>query len=184
MKTITYKQIKDLNPCYEPESIGIDKDYKTSIVDFIDEYRNKVKSKEDIIWVLCRNEFMTDKQLRLFAVWCAKEAMNSIPKDQQDERSLKAIKVAEDFANGKATKEELATAWRAAWGAAWRAASAAALGAATAVASATAWGVAPRGAASAAATVAAGGVTWDAVSVAARGAARDAQIDKLRTYFL
>ena len=94
-------------------------------------------------------EGWSDKSLRLFAVYCARQVEYLLT----DERSKNAINVAEKYANSKATKEELAAAWDAAWAAASAAASAAA-----------------RDAARDAARYAA----WYAASAAARYAARDA----------
>jgi len=59
---------------------------------------------------------MSDKDLRLFAVWCAREALKLVK--TSDERSINACNVAERFANGEATKEELDAAKDAAWAAA------------------------------------------------------------------
>ena len=167
MKTkITYKDIMALNPCYDPMELGkIPKTKSISIPDFIKEYRNKVKNKEDIIWVLCRKEYMTDQDMRLFAVWCARKALKLI---FSDPRSIEACNVAERFANSEATKEELAAARNAAWAAsrdaAWAAAWAAAGDAAGAAAGA---------AARAAAWDAAGAAAWAAAGEAARAAANE-----------
>lgn len=69
-----------------------------------------------------------DQTARLLSVWCAREALKLI--DNPDPRSIAACDVAEKFANGEATEEELAAArdaaWAAAWAAAWDAAWAAA----------------------------------------------------------
>ena len=77
-----------------------------------------------------------DKTLRLFAVWCAREALKLV--DNPDPRSVNACDVAERYANGEATDEELAAALAAARdaarAAAWDAALAAALAAARAAA--------------------------------------------------
>ena len=115
-KKITYKALKAMSPCYKPQEIGIKSDYSATISKFIKEYRNKVQSKEDIVWVLCRKEYMTDRDLRLFAVWCAREALKL--DSNPDPRSVNACNIAEKFANGDATQEEedaaRATAWAAA----------------------------------------------------------------------
>ncbi len=113
---ISYQQIKELNPCYDPIEIGMKEDYEDSVVNFIKEYREKVKSKNDIHWVLLRKEFLTVKELRLFAVWSARKVQHLMT----DDRSIKALDVAEAFANGNATQEELdsgADAADAAWAA-------------------------------------------------------------------
>jgi len=94
-----------------------------------------------------------------------------------DNRPRKAIEIARRFANGEATKNELAAAraaaWAAAGAAAWAAARAAAWDAAEAAAWAAAWdaaGAAAWAAAGAAAWAAAGAAAWNAAGDAARGA--------------
>ena len=66
-----------------------------------------------------------DKEIRLYSVWCARQVQHLMT----DKRSLDALAVAERFANGEATREELDDARAAAWNAsgdaltAWYAAS-------------------------------------------------------------
>lgn len=64
---------------------------------------------QDAIWAL-RCTHGADREIRLFAVLCARQVQHLIT----DERSLAALNVAEKFANGLATKEELAYAYAAA----------------------------------------------------------------------
>ena len=80
---------------------------------------------------------LTDAQLRLFAVRCARRVQHLMT----DPRSLAALDVAERHAKGEATDEEFAAARTAAWAAAWAAASAssAAATAACAAARTAAW---------------------------------------------
>ena len=101
---------------------------------------------DDALWAAQR-VIGHDRDLRLFAVWCARQVAHLMT----DPRSLAAIDVAEKFANGAATVKELAdAAWDAqraaddiganvayltvpAWAAAWAAAATAAwLGASSA----------------------------------------------------
>jgi hypothetical protein len=121
----------------------------------------------DAIWC-CRCLPEYDREWRLFAVWCARQVQHLTT----DPRSIAALDVAERFANGQATADELATARDAAWDAAWETAGAAgaALAAAGKAAGDAIWGAA-RDAAWAAAGKAAGDAAW----VAAREAAWDAQ---------
>jgi hypothetical protein len=116
---------------------------------------------DDALWCLRAVEGR-DREIRLFAVWCARQVEHLMT----DPRSIAALDVAERFANGQATADELDTAQAAAW-AAW-AARAAAWGAAGAVAEDAAR--AARDAARAAARAAAG-AAWGAAGAAARGAA-------------
>ena len=111
-----------------------------------------------------------DREIRLYAVWCARQVQHLMT----DPRSIAALDVAERFANGLATDAELATAWRAADAAegdarvaAWDAQETAA-GAALAVVRAAAGAAA--GAAGAAVDIA-GDVARAAARAAAGGAA-------------
>lgn len=98
----------------------------------------------DAIWCLRAVEGH-DREIRLFAVWCARQVQHLMT----DPRSIAALDVAERFAHGLATQEELAAARVAARAAAWAAAADAADAAAWAAARVAAW-VAARVAADAA----------------------------------
>ena len=54
---------------------------------------------------------LTDAQLRLFAVRCARRVQHLMT----DPRSIAALDVAERYTKGEATDEELEVAWDAAW---------------------------------------------------------------------
>ena len=93
-----------------------------------------------------RIDTWTERTARLFACDCAERALELIDESDRDQRSIDAIAIARRFANGEATREELAAArdaaWDAvddAWGAAWDAAGAAARAAAGAAARDAAW---------------------------------------------
>ena len=57
---------------------------------------------DDAIWCLRAVEGR-DKEIRLFAVWCARQVQHLM----RDQRSLAALDVAERYANGEATEAEL-----------------------------------------------------------------------------
>lgn len=158
MKTINNELIRSFDPCYDPSEKGISDDETLSVQEWVSKYRGVVPAK-DILWLLLRNEFYDDRQLRIFAVWCAREALKLI--DNPDQRSINACDVAERFANGEATREELTAAMDAAMDAA--------RGAAMDAAWAAAWADA-RDAASDAAWAAASDAASDAAWVAARAA--------------
>ena len=82
---------------------------------------------DDAIWCLRAVEGR-DKEIRLFAVWCARQVQHLLT----DKRSLATLDVAERFANGQTTKEELVAARAAARNAASAATRAAARDAADA----------------------------------------------------
>ena len=117
---------------------------------------------DDALWCL-RAVNGRDKEISLYAVWCARQVQHLMI----DARSISAIYVAERYANGEATEEELAEAGAAAWAAAM-AAMAAGDAAGAAGDAARAAGYAARAAWDA--TGDATGDAWDA----ARGTASDA----------
>jgi hypothetical protein len=110
-KTISNEIIRKFQPCYDPSEVITDENEELSIKDWVQKYRDIVLIN-DIIWLLLRKEFLSEKDLRLFAVWCAREALKLIK--NPDERSIEACNVAERYANGEATKEELDAAYIAA----------------------------------------------------------------------
>jgi hypothetical protein len=132
-----------------------------------------------LIWVATRPGVLTDRELRLFAVHCAQSVQHLLT----DPRSIRAIDVAERYANGEATEGELAAA-RAADRAADRAAARAAAWDAARAADRAADRAAARAAAWAAAWAAASAAAWAAASAAAWAAAWDAaraaQAERLR----
>ena len=103
---------------------------------------------DDALWCL-RAVDGHQREMRLYAVWCARQVQHLIT----DPHSLAALDVAERHADGQATDEELdaasaeasAASWAAQWDASWAAASAVSSAVSRAAASAAA-----RGAASAA----------------------------------
>jgi hypothetical protein len=156
-------------PCYDP-SRYLPEGWQGTALDVLDV---KDCPAADRLWVVLREECVSSRTLRLFAVWCARQALALV--DNPDQRSVAACDTAERFANGEASKRALAAAWVAARAAASVAARDAASAAARDAARDAAWDAASV-AASAAARDAASAAAW----VAARDAARDAQIDILR----
>ena len=125
-------------------------------------YGTKVNGRQ--IRFVSKVETWNARTARLFAVWCAREALSRI--DNPDPRSVDACDVAERYANGNATDDELEAASAAAWYAARSVVEYAASYAATAAA----WY-----ASRAAARYAASSAAW----YAARAVARSAQAKKL-----
>ena len=179
MKT-TLNKIREHNPCaggWEKllKYLGKTKadDEPLSIATILDS-----NGLDDAIWCLRAVEGK-DREVRLFAVWCARQVQHLM----KDQRSIDVLDVAERYANGEATGDELEAAWNAArdaadaaWAAAYNAADAAARDAASA--------------ALAAALAAAASAAWAATSAAASAACeaagttrdemRQRQADELR----
>ena len=127
MKQLTYQDILDMNPCVQHlPSKYIPETWTGTIIEVLNLPNVAPREK---LWVACR--VLDDKVLRLFAVDCARRALSRI--DNPDARSLAAVNVAEAFAHGNATTEELkaaSAAAYAAYAAAYAAASAASASAA------------------------------------------------------
>lgn len=189
MKT-TLNQIRDRSPCSDGwkkllahlSKTAAD-DEPLSIVTILDS-----NGLNDALWCLHAVKGH-DREIRLYAVWCARQVQHLMT----DPRSISVLDVAERFANGDASRAELASAGEAA-GAATVAAIVAAAGAAAgvaAVAAAAAWeavgdvagaaaGAAARAAAWFAAQDTAGNATRFAAGNAAGVAAWAAQEKRLR----
>ena len=110
MKT-TLNEIRKHNPCTDGwqkllTHLGKTKadDEPLSIATILDS-----NGLDDALWCLRAVEGY-DREIRLYAVWCARQVQHLLT----DKRSLAALDVAERYANGKATKEELAIAGEAA----------------------------------------------------------------------
>lgn len=102
---ITLRLINALKPCYDPLDVGFTEEMSLTPLEFIDQFTDKVVSQKNIIWLLCRKQFMDEKALRSFTIWCAREALNLI--ESPDEKSLNVLKVAEDYIKEKVSKKEL-----------------------------------------------------------------------------
>ena len=163
MNRFTINDIRSWEPCYDPTRY-LPEGWRGTALDIL-----AVENCPaiDRLWVVIRNECIDERTLRLFAAWCARQALALI--DNPDPRSVAAVDMAERFAVGEATVDELEAAGAAAWDA-----SAAAWAAARDAAGAAA-GAAARDA-NAAVRAAASGTAW----AAARDAARDAQVVYLR----
>jgi len=178
----TLNAIREHSPCHEGwtkllGTLGKTKadDETLSLLAILDS-----NGLDDALW--CARAFKDcDRDFRLFGVWAARQVQNLMT----DQRSLTALDVAEQFANGLCDEAARDAARDAAWAAAgdvardaaWYAARAAAgdaaRAAAWAAARAAAWAAAGD-AAWDAARAAAGDAAWDAARAAARAAAWDA----------
>jgi len=159
---ITPEMILEKDPCRE--WVGRLREYAGQSKSLLEILEMDDVAVGDRIWLAL--QFLDDKTRRLFAVWCARQALSLIK--NPDQRSVDACDVAERYANGEATEDELTEADAAARSAAWSAAAAA-----YAVAYA---------AADAAAYAAADAAAWSAAAAAyaaAYAAARKKQLNRL-----
>lgn len=172
MKTFTCADLRKFYPCYDPiEHLEEDKEY--TIIDILD---HETIPFEDKLWIILRTDYISERIMRLFAVWCYRQTLEWV-KDP-DPRSIEAANVAERFANNEATEVELSVAESTAW-AAW---------AAESVKSTKSMSAAE----SVKSTWAAWATTWPVTvwlaswwaAESARSAARSAQKEKLREMIL
>lgn len=119
----TLNKIRDKNPCELGWKILLSHLGKTKADDDPLSIATILDSNgiDDAIWCLCAVE-NRDREIRLFAVWCARQVQHLMT----DPRSIAALDVAESFANGTATKKDLSAAQASAVAASWSAAQAAA----------------------------------------------------------
>ena len=91
---------------------------------------NECQRSDWMAWLLEQLGYNDERVLRLYACWCVRQVWHLLT----DECSRTAVEVAERFAVGEATRDELGAAADAAWGAARAAADAARAAAARAAA--------------------------------------------------
>jgi len=129
---------------------------------------DKCQRSDWMLWLLDKVKYENDRDLRLFACACVRAVWDKLT----DERSRNVVEVAERFAVGDATEEEL-TAARSAAAAAAAPAAAPAYSAARAAWSA-AWSAWPVVRLAAESAYSAALATWSATWLATRSAARSA----------
>ena len=112
MKNTTLKRIKEHEPCPDGWKKLLTHLGKTKADDEVLPFSVIVESNglDDALWC-CRAGPDYDKEWRLFAVWCARQVQHLMT----NQRSIDALDVAERFAAGEATEEELSAAGAAAW---------------------------------------------------------------------
>jgi hypothetical protein len=159
MKKVNIKTLRSFNPCYDP-SRYFSEDWNGTALDILD---RKDISFEDRLWCLMRTDFVSEKLMRLFAVWCARQVQHLM----KDEHSIYALDFMDAYIEHYwiIDDEFWKLGWEQARDAAWDAAGDAARDAAWAAA---------RDAAGDAARDAAGAAAWDAAGDAAGAAAWDA----------
>jgi hypothetical protein len=114
MKTITIADIRSWHPCYDP-SRHLPEGWSGTALDLL---RCEQIPPTDRLWAVLREEALDDTELRLLACAYVRET----PLDDgrmvwnllTDHRSRAAVEVAERYARGEATNDELFAAYEAA----------------------------------------------------------------------
>ena len=116
--------LRSWKPCYDPIK-HLPETWRGNAIEIL---KNEKISHADRLWVVLRTDLVSERVMRLFAVWSYRETLKFIK--NPDPRSVECANVAERFANGDATSKDLCAAWSAAWSAArsaaWSAAESAA----------------------------------------------------------
>lgn len=124
LKYFSYDDIKGWGPCYDPIK-HVSKGWRGTAIDVLN---MGAVPFADRLWVVLRSEIVSERVMRLFAIWCYRQTLKFVT--NPDPRSVAAADVAERFANGHATAEELeaaksaaeaadAAAWAAVKSASW-----------------------------------------------------------------
>lgn len=94
MKTFTINDIRSWRPCYDPNE-HLPENWSGTALDILDHDQIIFTDK---LWVICRTRLVSDKLMRLFAVWCYRQTLAWI--SNPDPRSINAADVAEKYAMG------------------------------------------------------------------------------------
>ena len=102
LKQLNTTIIRSWNPCYDPVK-HIAEDWTGDVVDLL---KQRDIPFRDRLWCALRTTVVSEKLIRLYAI----KAASSVEHLMNDERSRNALKVAQAFIDGLATREELTVA--------------------------------------------------------------------------
>ena len=119
MKQITMKLIRSFDPCYDPAK-HLPEDFKGTALDFLDQKQIPFTDK---LWLLMRTDFVSERLMRIFAVWCARQVQHLMT----DERSIYALDFMDAYIENYWLIDD--EDWRQGWDAAGASAGASAWGA-------------------------------------------------------
>lgn len=109
MKTFTNQDLRGWGVCKEPGKF-FSEDAKHTVLSILETKDGRIEL-EDKLWVIMRPDLVSEKLMRLFAVWCARQVQHLM----NDTKGVRALVVAEAFATGGADIKELRAAWDATW---------------------------------------------------------------------
>ena len=107
MKVYTLDDIRALEPCYDPAD-ALPEGWTGTLVDVL---RLDAVPPADRVWFATK--VLDGRNNRLFAVWCARRILARV--ENPEPMVISAVDVAERYAKGQATDEELKAARDAAW---------------------------------------------------------------------
>src|SRR4051812_34299604 len=83
--------LREWGPCYDP-SRYLPEAFRGTAIDILE---NDAIPAQDRLWVVLRTALVSEKLMRLFAVWCYRQTLIHTP--NQDPRCIEAANVAERF---------------------------------------------------------------------------------------
>jgi hypothetical protein len=101
--------IDKYSPCLQGAGFALNYKKMSDVWDALVK-RNGPKHNDWLIWLFSREGICSEKEQRLFAVWCCRKVLHLMA----DHRSRHAVEVAEKYANGEASVKELSEAKEAA----------------------------------------------------------------------
>jgi hypothetical protein len=106
---ITLKDVKKLKPCYNPRNIGAKDGVEYEVTQRgISEWAERCRNKSDIIWLLCREPYMNDSDMRHFAVWLSRRCMDKTDIGNPEREELETyFEIADKYADGEISEETL-----------------------------------------------------------------------------
>ena len=93
MKKFTINDIRGWKPCYDP-TYYLPESWQGTALDILNEKRIPFK---DRLWVIMRTDLVSEKLMRKFAVWCARQVQHLMV----DERSIHALDVMEAYVENR-----------------------------------------------------------------------------------
>lgn len=111
---LTYKKIFELAISFNEsekkilKKIIVDKNHKSSLMCFILEYRYKFDQTYLLLKLIVNEFFFSKKDLRLFAIWCAKMVTHLV----NDRSLLSGLNLVEKYALGLVGREVLIDIWQ------------------------------------------------------------------------
>jgi hypothetical protein len=98
------KDIRSWRPCYDPAT-RLPENFRGTALTIL---KDESIPAADRLWTVLRTDLCSEKLMRLFAVWSYRQTLVHTP--NQDPRFIEAANVAERYAHGEATAEELSAA--------------------------------------------------------------------------
>jgi hypothetical protein len=93
MKKFTITDIRKWKPCYDP-SRYLAESWQGTALDILNDKRIPF---EDRLWVIMRTDLVSERLMRRFGVWCARQVQHLM----NDERSIQALDVMEAYAENR-----------------------------------------------------------------------------------